>query len=345
MTQTFFISSFHRVPGKGGIHTCMMSENGTPSIISSVPLTGAGYLAFDKKKEILYATCSENDEFDAVAAFAITENGKLSQLGNIVPSGGISTCHLTASPCRNFLYSANYFSGTFSEYRLAPDGSIAARSRIIQHHGTGPDKVRQEMPHPHCCVFSPDGKFLSVADLGNDRIYCYAFDEENGIDADSPVINELEAGCGPRHILFDEENTIVYVITELGNCLLSFHWDNGRLLPQEELYLLPRGAQKPFKASALRFSAGRDFIICTNRGFDSLATVELDGKGGLFPAALTLSGGSSPRDVNFIGKNFFAAANEFSDEVRYFDFDNTTGTLTPNGFVMKMPRPLCIMPL
>jgi 6-phosphogluconolactonase len=273
----------------------------------------------------------------------IAGDGSLTPHGKIIPSGGKSSCHLSVSPGRNFLYCANYFSGSFTEYRLAPDGAIAERTRIIRHQGSGPNKLRQETAHPHCCVFSPDGKFLTIADLGCDRVYAYPFSEENGIDQDSPVITTLEAGCGPRHILFGPAAPIVYLVTELSNCLLSFSWQDGKLIPIEELYLLPRGAQMPFKASALRFSADRKFIVCTNRGFDSLASVELDGKGGIFPAALTLSGGSSPRDVNFIGENFFAAANEFSDEVRFFDFEPATGVLTPNGYQVQMPRPLCIM--
>ncbi len=343
MEQIFFISSRHAEPGKGGIYSCTLSHHGEPAIRSITPLTGAGYLAFDAEKKFLYANCAVDKESDGTAAFMIAGDGSLTPHGKIIPSGGKSSCHLSVSPGRNFLYCANYLSGSFTEYRLAADGSLAKRTRIIRHQGSGPDKLRQETAHPHCCVFSPDGKFLTVADLGNDRVYAYPFDEENGIAQDAPEINLLESGCGPRHILFDPEKPLVYLITELGNCLHSFTWNKGKLTPVEELYLLPRGAQMPFKASALRFSADRNFIICTNRGFDSLATVEVDGKGGIFPAALTLSGGSSPRDVNFIGENFFAAANEFSDEVRFFDFDTATGTLTPNGYQMSMPRPLCIM--
>ena len=38
----------------------------------------------------------------------------------------------------------------------------------------------------------------------------------------------------------------------------------------------------------------------------------------------------------------FAAANEFSDLVTFYDYDGK-GKLTPNGFQLKLPQPLCIM--
>ena len=60
------------------------------------------------------------------------------------------------------------------------------------------------------------------------------------------------------------------------------------------------------------------------------------------PFDLVLSGGSSPRDINFLpGCRWFGAANEFSDTVFFFDCDGR-GRLTPNGCVLRLPRPLHI---
>lgn len=342
---TIFISAWSETPGEGGIRTYSISPDCQPHFHSSVELLCAGYLAFSPDRKILYSTCRANENSDAVAAFAIDQDGSLKQLGQIVESTGLSTCHLSVSPDGRFLYAANYFSGTFSEFSLAQDGSINALERVFCHTGSGPNKQRQEMAHPHCCVFSPDGRFLTVADLGNDTLFSYPYSPDRGIDFDHPVTSATAPGDGPRHILFDPEKELAYVIMELGNSVISYHFDNGRFTAADELYLLPRGVNCPTKASALRFSDDRSFLLCSNRGFDSLASIELDGSGGMFPAAITLSGGSSPRDINFIGKDFFAAANEFSDEVRFFDFDRSDGSLTPNGFELRMPRPLCIIQL
>lgn len=340
-----FISSWHTDPGCGGIHTVNVDFCGKPEIVSHAELSGAGYLAFSPDKKVLYATCEVDNTSDGVAAFAIKENHSLEMLDKPVASRGESCCHLTVSPDGRFLYAANYISGTFAEFSINSDGSVNKLLKLTAHTGSGPDKSRQSSAHPHCCIFSPDGRFLTVADLGNDTLYAYPYSAENGIDAANPVMNRLTAGYGPRHILFDPAGDIVYVIMELANTIASYRFDQGKFFTIDELELLPRGVSCPTKAAALRFSADRNFIVCSNRGFDSLATVELDGNGGLFPAAITLSGGSSPRDINFIGEQFFASANKFSDEVRFFDFDHHTGILTPNGFELHIPQPRCIIQL
>jgi 6-phosphogluconolactonase len=117
----------------------------------------------------------------------------------------------------------------------------------------------------------------------------------------------------------------------------------GRFTVIEEISLLPEKCITETKASAVRMSADGRFLVATNRGFDSLVVIEVDGKGGMKKNQTTLSGAVSPRDVNFLpdGRHF-AAANEFSDVIYFFDFDPEKGTLAPNGLKLVYPRPLCI---
>ena len=105
---------------------------------------------------------------------------------------------------------------------------------------------------------------------------------------------------------------------------------------------LPRFWKGDTKVAAIRLSADERFLFASNRGFDSIAVFELDGKGGMKPSDMVLSGGSSPRDINFLpGGEWFGAANEFSNVVVFFDYDGR-GKLTPNGFQLQLPRPLHI---
>ncbi len=100
----------------------------------------------------------------------------------------------------------------------------------------------------------------------------------------------------------------------------------------------------PTKAAAIRLSEDEKFLFASNRGFDSIACYRVDHAAGTLKLYdLALSGGSSPRDINFLpGLEKFAAANEFSDTVVFFDYDRRLGKLTPNGQCVKLPRPLAI---
>ena len=64
------------------------------------------------------------------------------------------------------LFVANYGNGTVASFALNPDGSIGQKTGFDQHTGKGPNAERQEGPHAHAVVLSPDNRFLFVPDLG-----------------------------------------------------------------------------------------------------------------------------------------------------------------------------------
>ena len=126
----------------------------------------------------------------------------------------------------------------------------------------------------------------------------------------------------------------------------SFRYADGVLSPVGLISTLPRGVRCATKAAAIRVSEDEKFLYATNRGVDSVAVFAIGERGMLGWADLVLSGGSSPRDFNLLpGGAEAAATNEFSDSVFFFDVERTTGALTPNGWQLELPRPLCVIPL
>lgn len=338
----FFISAWGS-QDDAGIYTYELRENGEPVKKSFVPLLNAGYLAWNSRRSVMYATCGVDETSDGVAAFSANQNGVLSALG-VQKSSGISCCHLCVSPDDRFVYAANYRTGNFAEFPVLSDGSLDKSSQVICHSGRGPNKARQESAHAHFCSFSPEGKYLLVVDLGIDAVMAYPYTPGRGIDPAGVVRSDVAPGAGPRHLVFDRSGRTAYLITELGNTVISMHYADGRLEKINEISTLPCRIDYPTKASAVRLSQDERFLIATNRGFDSLAVIALDGRGGMVLSDLVLSGGSSPRDVNFLASDrFFAAGNEFSDNVYFFNFNRESGRLTPNGYKLELPRPLCFI--
>ena len=339
MNEKFYLTAWSKDSPQGGIYTYEIVE-GTLKKSFFLPLAMAGYLCFSPDGRSLYATGSRNGE-EGVAACAVNPDGSLTYL-NFISSLGKSTCHNCVAPGGKFFYTANYSSGDFTEFTLAADGGLAGRNKVIAHTGSGPVAGRQESAHPHFVSITPDNAFLAVADLGIDKIICYPFDSAAGIDETHFVESPMPSGCGPRHIHFSRDN-IAYLLTELGNTVLSMQYSNGHFTVLEEISLLPEKCVCDTKASALRMSADGRFLVASNRGFDSLVVIEVDGKGGMKKIQTTLSGARSPRDINFLpGGRLLAAANEFSDNIYFFDFDTETGYLTPDGLKLEHCRPLCI---
>ena len=338
----FFVSAWGDLPD-GGVYTYDLLPDGSAQQCAFAPFFHAGYLAWNSKKTFLYATGGMDDSTDCAGAFALQEDGRLALL-NRQPSCGLSCCHLCVSPDDRFVYAANYRTGNFVEFAVLPDGSLAPAGKNIVHHGKGPHPERQSSAHAHFCGFSPDGKFLLVVDLGMDAVLSYPWYPGEGIDEKSVIRNSFTPGCGPRHLVFDRSGKTGYLITELGNTVVAFRYENGYLHRTGEISTLPRNTACATKAAALRLSEDERFLAVSNRGYDCVVMLELDGKGNMRPVDAVLTGGSSPRDMNFLANgSVLAVGNEFSGNVFFFDFDPVCGRLTPNGFTLELPRPLCFV--
>ena len=209
---------------RGGIYQYREEENNLKEL-SFAPLTGCNWISPSPDGKYMYATCGNGEETPGCAAFRVNEDGSLEFL-NKMSSEGKAPCYTVVSADGKFLYCANYLSGSVTEFRLTEDGSIAERTQVITHTGKGPNQPRQDGPHTHFTEFTPDGKFLIVIDLGIDALKLYPWSEK-GIDASSVRTFNTPAGEGPRHLVFNKAGNIAYLVTELGNTVLTLSYDGN----------------------------------------------------------------------------------------------------------------------
>ena len=347
MGKTFFLSAFGS-ENDAGIYTYSFNDSGKPEETGFAVLKNSGYLALAPDRKTLYATCAYDSDSDGVAAYRVAADGTLvNMLGNIRATKGKSSCHLCTSCDGKFLYVANYGSGSVTQFPVKDDGSIGEADLVSCHVGSGPFEKRQLSAHAHQCYATPDGKFIAVVDLGCDSIFCYPYSAQSGINKSAVIENKITpAGSGPRHIVFDKSGKRAYLLNELGNTLFTMRYANGRFEIIDRTTTLPRGVECSTKAAAVRLSKDGKYLIATNRGFDSVIRFDLSDPDKPQGVELLLVGGSSPRDAEYLfdGK-YFAVNNEFSESTRFFDCNPKTGALTPNGYELVTPRPLCLLEL
>ena len=347
MSSIFFLSAFGS-DNDAGVYTYTFDEKGKPVETGFAALRNSGYLALSPDRKTLYATCAYDNSSDGTAAFRVASDGTLvNLLGDIRATGGKSSCHVCTSLDGKFVYVANYSSGSVTEFPVNPDGSLAPRSKVIRHYGSGPFPGRQKSAHAHQCYAACDGKFIAVVDLGCDSVFCYPYDQKSGINKAGVIENKITpAGSGPRHLVFDKSGKRAYLLNELGNTLFTLHYSNGKFEIIDRISTLPRGVECATKAAAVRLSKDGKYLIATNRGFDSVIRFDLSDPDKPKGVELQLVGGVSPRDAEYLGGGkYFAVNNEFSDSTRFFDCNPKTGALTPNGYELITPRPLCLLEL
>ena len=321
----------------GGIFRCRWE--GAPRILDRTPLERNLFLAWGGEGKTLYAAARERGR-GAVAAYRVAPDGGLTRL-NLLPAGGDSACYLAVSANGRQLYSANYASGNLSEFLLAPDGALARLNQVVAYGGR---REAGRLSHPHCCGFTPDGKYLYVVDLGLDRILLHAYDAERGIVPDAARVVTLEAGFGPRHLIFDSGGQNAYLLGETGGDIQHFRYGDGEFLPASRVSARPAVRAGSNAAAAIRWMRDGEFLAVSHRGDDVIAGFAVDAAGRLSLRTHVSSRGKSPRDCNFLpGCGIMAAANEFSDAVVFFACDWRSGAIGEPCGKLVLPRPLYVL--
>jgi len=269
-------------------------------------------------------------------------NGTLTKL-NTQPTGGDHPCYTSIDKTGKWLVAGNYSGGNFSVYPLNADGSIGTVLYTIQHKGSSIDKSRQEKPHVHCTVFSPDNKYLLVADLGTDQIVSYKFNEKDGSLGKINYTN-ITPGAGPRHIAFSPNGKYAYLVEEMFGNVDVFKYKKGKFTHQQKISMVPTTDIGKIGAADIHISADGRFLYTSNRGeSDKITIFSIESNGKLKVAGYQSVMGIGPR--NFVidpSGNFLLVANQKTDEVVIFKRDKYTGLLTDTNERIKIPSPVCL---
>jgi 6-phosphogluconolactonase len=219
--------------------------------------------------------------------------------------------------------------------------------QTIEHVGSSVNDERQEGPHVHATVFSPDGKYLFVPDLGIDKLMIYSFDWKKGKlkPADIPF-EMVEPGAGPRHFEFHPNGRFAYLMEELTGSVSAYAYGKkGELYGIQHVSALPRDYLGPVGSADIHVSPDGKFLYASNRGeSNTIAIFSInpdDGK--IWPQGFQSTLGIKPRNFNFdpTGK-FLLVANQDSDEIVVFHRDAETGLLKDSGKRIAIPKPVCI---
>lgn len=256
------------------------------------------------------------DESENGTVGAFRWNGREMELLASASTGGAEPCYVALDPGTTALAVANYGSGSCAVLRLNEETGLPTGERVVRRNsGSGPVRDRQDGPHAHCAIFSPDGQWLFQTDLGTDEVRAFAWDAASGELGETPVAYRVPPGSGPRHLLFCRDGTRAYLLCELAASLTVLRVEGSRLRPHQTLPLL----DEPFEGENLGGHLGFDErgggLLATNRGHDSIATFDILGDGTLARRGVTSSGGASPRFFRPLGDDL-VVVNEQDGSIR-----------------------------
>ncbi|MBM7646938.1 6-phosphogluconolactonase [Scopulibacillus daqui] len=302
------------------------------------------YVTVSKDNQYLYSVMKEGEKGGA-AAFAINgKNGRghLECLNKQL-SEGASPCHISVDNDNQCVVTANYHKGTVEAYMTSDDGSLNPVSSVIEHHGSGPNKDRQEKPHVHFAGFTPDEKYIAVVDLGTDQLITYSLN--NGALKEVSRLS-VKPGSGPRHLAFHPNGKYAYLMTELSNevIALAYHSAEGSFTELQTISAIPEDFNENSQGSAIHISSDGRFVYAANRGHDSIALFSVDqDSGNLAFVEHTSTEGHWPRDFALDPtENFLVASNQHSGSIVLFKRDKETGKLKFIQSDAAVPDPVCV---
>ena len=329
----------------GGIFRCSY-ENGKLTVLDTTDVENPSYLCYSPDKKMLYAASEtrifQDQHGGAAAALAVQEDGTLTLLNMIGTKGG-APCHVNTDAARKFLFVANYGEGTATVFSLDKNGALLDDPAIIVHSGKGPNPFRQEKPHVHMTLRTPDGKYCLVNDLGIDQVRFYPITEE-GLSEKDVVINTVPGGEGPRHAVFGKDGKTLYLVTEMGNQVFAYAYDNGKLTEINHASTLPEDFSGRNTAAAVKISPDGKFVAASNRGDDSVAVFRICENGGILRVGIYSCDGQGPRDIEFTPDgSALLVANQNSENITVLSFNKESGALASTGESLSLPRPVCLL--
>jgi len=339
--------------GQVGLQACRFdTDSGALSAFGSFSgLTNPGYVVAHPNGRWLYAASeiakSEFGRYGEVFALRYqadtgTDTFKI-EIINQQTSRGDAPCHLRLDHTGRWLLVANYSSGSGAIYPIRDDGSLGEMTDFIEHHGTGPNAGRQEGPHVHSSILTPDNRYAIFADLGIDQLVIYALDPAAG-KLRPHGHGDAVPGAGPRHMAFHPDGQHLYAANEVDSSIALYDYDAtaGTLARQQVMPTLPK-ADPGSTVADIHIDAAGQRVFVSNRGHNSLAAFNIGAQGRLTLAGIFSCGGNWPRNFALApGGRFVLVGNQYSNEVTVLPLDGPGGLV--GSAVASLPAigPGCI---
>ncbi len=229
--------------------------------VYEIKQTNASFFCFSKSKEYLFVVSEKGDVNSSLSAYKRLPNGKYTLI-NSYPTLGNDPCYVTFREASKTVYVANYSGGSVSVFDFS-DAILRPVKQLIKYSGKSIVSSRQEAPHAHKVVVSPDQKYLFVVDLGSDRVYQHRI-LKDGTLFQNYKSYAVQAGAGPRHLSFHPNGKFAFLINELSGSVDVFLYKNEVLEKVQSISC--DDSKSRLKASAhIEISPDWNWLVCSNR--------------------------------------------------------------------------------
>ncbi len=309
-------------------------------------ISNPSYLAISPNNKFIYSVEENSGQPGKVTAFAFNKLTGAATFLNSRSSGSEGPCYVSVSETGSDVFVANYTGGSLAVMHVRSDGTLDSATQNIFHQGSGVNKERQEKPHVHSVVLSPNNHFLMVPDLGIDKIMVYRYNPANNVPLTpaKPAFAAVKPGAGPRHLVFHPNGKFAYLTEEMSGTVEVFSYGEGKLSSLQTITMLSVGFKGKVGAADIHISPDGKFLYASNRGdANEIVIYAIQPTGRLSYVGRQSTFGKTPRNflIDPSGK-FLLVANQNSDNVFIFQRDPKTGLLSLTKNKIEVDSPVCL---
>ena len=329
-----------------GIYVYEISRtNGRWKLVQEMPALNPVVLQFGKDQKYVY--CVNSNSGGVTAFLRDGETGMLTEL-NRAETDGNNIMIMSVDRAGEYMVTGDH-KGIVNVFHLEADGTIGKKTDSFVLPGEkGPlnEKI-QPWSRPHHLPFSPDGRYVLIADKGLDIVHSYAIDREIGKLSLGQQLKCHGASC-PRHLWFHPNGEWVYINTEYTSTIIACRYDRekGTLEPFQVVSALPDDYfDVNTMTSELVVHPNGKFLYISNRRVNNIGAFSINQKTGrLSPIGWVPCGGKKPRFFAIEpGGRYLFNGNQSSDTITLFAINQETGELEATGKVLNTPTPVWIL--
>lgn len=308
--------------GDGSISTFRLTDDALERLSVTGGLPGTSTFVVDAGRDLVYAAVK--GDVPAILTLALDrETGRLTPQTRIaLPRGGMNYLALTRDGTA--LLGASY-GGGYGILAPIADGVVGEPTGTIAY------------PRLHSVLASTDGRFAYFVSLGADLVAQYAIGDDLTLTSLEPATVAAPAGSGPRHLVLNDAQDAVYVLTEFSGEVLHFarDADDGTLTPLDRAtaFDLTKGlahsiidedplAHHYIWGADLHFGDGGRRLWASERTESTLGAVAVAPDGSLSPADRFTVTETQPRGFALSSDGaYLVAAGEKSTTVSLYRVD------------------------
>ena len=327
--------------GSEGIYTYKFDqENGSVKPLEVIKMDNPSYLTLSANQQVMYVVSEQHDETASVSAFRFDKESGKAELMNSQLTYGEDPCYVATNG--KIVTTANYSGGSMSVFPLRYDGGLEPVDTVFCGSIGGPDMSRQDAPHVHCTIFTPDGKQLLATDFSADRILHFDVAANPAKPHLLSDATPIDTDSGPRHIIFSKDGRFVYIISELSEAVTVCNYDEWNMQVIQTIETHPQADRH---AADIHLSPDGKFLYASVRNADDgLAIFEVNQQTGMLTKVGYQPAGKHPRNFNITPNGKYVLVADMNDnKIEIFERDLQTGLLTNTQRDIQLSMPVCIV--